>query len=190
MGIPGHGFQLLEPVGSQHQPLEPGGALVSSHWGMNIVCLENQLLRGPGQVRKIRGTVPTAGVGLWVTAHVPGCGWWQGVRVSLSSPNPLCMGCACVFTSKYGFQDWACDTRKTELGLVITLFISYIISAAHCTFWLWESNCRKNSHYFAGIVMRRYSDMPCYCLFFDYACRLSTINKIKNFQHVMGHFTF
>lgn len=74
MGIPGHGFQLLEQVGSQHQPLEPGGALVSSHWGMNIVCLENQLLRGPGQVRKIRGTVPTAGVGLWVTAHVPGCG--------------------------------------------------------------------------------------------------------------------
>lgn len=51
--------------------------LSPSHWGGNDVYTENQLLGERGWLRRVSGSVPEAGAGLWVTAHVPGAGCWE-----------------------------------------------------------------------------------------------------------------
>lgn len=62
------------------------------------MCSKDQLLGETG-VSEERGSLLAARAGLWITACVPGASCGVG-RVSISSPNLVCMGVCVSFTSK------------------------------------------------------------------------------------------
>ena len=107
VGAPGLWYQLLEPVESQCSYWSQWGHSASywSQWGLGLQppgqeqCVSPNHLRGETGVRQVRGSELVAGVGPLVTAHMPDASCWEG-QMPVSSPNQVCVGCACVFTSK------------------------------------------------------------------------------------------
>lgn len=86
----------------EHCPLGLTTHLVSSGWALGKLPQPGTLqrvrleARGSGMSEGVGGTVPTDGATCRGHSPVPGAGG----RVSASSPNRVCVGCGCVFTSK------------------------------------------------------------------------------------------